>query len=257
MSSNMNIDALIALVRKKPQLWDRGNKFHSNRNVLDKCWREIAGELNEEEHKVRKKWKYLRDQFSVEYGKIPPAGCEEEMLTYEPKWRYYKSLQFLEEVVTPRVNTKNPRRDEDSSEGSQDTSAPGSPSPMENELKTRYKERMMEMKKQKLRYMREKQKMKRSSEMVNEEHMHFFKSLLPHVRSIPPHMQLSFRNRVQAVVEEFAYRPDPTAVAGSEKPFNETYFITCVPDHETKCEPPESVDESQDQDDMKDDDGSS
>ncbi|CAG9789037.1 unnamed protein product [Diatraea saccharalis] len=45
----------------------------------------------------------------------------------------------------------------------------------------------------------------RSKEEDNEEHMYFFKSLLPHVREIPRRHLLSFRSRIQEIVEEFAY----------------------------------------------------
>jgi hypothetical protein len=33
----------------------------------------------------------------------------------------------------------------------------------------------------------------------------FFRSLLPHVNNIPANMKLRFRNRIQQVVDEFAY----------------------------------------------------
>jgi len=35
----------------------------------------------------------------------------------------------------------------------------------------------------------------------------FFRSLLPHVNNIPANMKLRFRNRIQQVVDEFAYPP--------------------------------------------------
>jgi hypothetical protein len=54
----------------------------------------------------------LRDQFSVEFGKIKPLrsgdpGCE----SYEPKWPHYRSLLFLKvflkDVVKPRASSSN------------------------------------------------------------------------------------------------------------------------------------------------------
>jgi len=35
----------------------------------------------------------------------------------------------------------------------------------------------------------------------------FFRSRLPHVNNIPANMKLCFRNRIQQVVDEFAYPP--------------------------------------------------
>jgi len=35
----------------------------------------------------------------------------------------------------------------------------------------------------------------------------FFRSLLPHINNIPANMKLCFRNRIQQVVDEFAYPP--------------------------------------------------
>lgn len=57
---------------------------------------------------LRRKWKYLRDQFSVEYSKIktPRSGDAAETAT-EPKWPYFKQMLFLKDIVTPRVSSSN------------------------------------------------------------------------------------------------------------------------------------------------------
>ena len=55
---------------------------------------------------LKKKWKYLRDQFATELGKLPPArsgdGAEDFQL---PKWQYFKSLLFLKDITAPRTTT--------------------------------------------------------------------------------------------------------------------------------------------------------
>jgi hypothetical protein len=57
---------------------------------------------------LSKKWKYLRDQFSVEFGKIkPPRSGYPEGESYEPKWPRYRSLLFLKDVVKPRASSSN------------------------------------------------------------------------------------------------------------------------------------------------------
>ena len=49
---------------------------------------------------LRKKWKYLRDQFSVEFGKMkPPRSGDPAGESYESKWPHYKSLLFLKDIV--------------------------------------------------------------------------------------------------------------------------------------------------------------
>lgn len=57
---------------------------------------------------LKKKWKYLRDQFATELSKLPPArsgdGAEDFQL---PKWQYFKSLLFLKDITAPRT-TKGP-----------------------------------------------------------------------------------------------------------------------------------------------------
>jgi len=57
---------------------------------------------------LRKKWKYLRDQFSVEFGKIkPPRSGDPGCKSYEPKWPHYRSLLFLKDIVKPRGLSRN------------------------------------------------------------------------------------------------------------------------------------------------------
>lgn len=50
----MDIDneVLIALVFDKAPLWDKRNKFYSNRNVTDKLWKEISSEMKQDGKRV-------------------------------------------------------------------------------------------------------------------------------------------------------------------------------------------------------------
>jgi hypothetical protein len=57
---------------------------------------------------LRKKWMYLRDQFTVEFGKIkPPRSGDPGGESYEPKWPHYRSLLFLKDIVKPRGLSSN------------------------------------------------------------------------------------------------------------------------------------------------------
>ncbi|CAH1959449.1 unnamed protein product [Acanthoscelides obtectus] len=247
----MDIDKLIALVYKQCPIWDKKDKQHSNRNVVDKCWKEIAGEMREDENKLRKKWKYIRDQFSVELGKFPPArsgdGANDTPIS---KWQYFKSLLFLKDTVMPRKLKGNlpqdtgctetfaeslaeaeesiqslpgldettfystedearPRRDiADASSstaesvGKENASVPRSSSKRKRGPTETFNESLLDIVKRKVAYLETKSK--RTSEN-EDEHLLFFKSLLPHVKKIPQSRVLAFRCQVQELVQQFSY----------------------------------------------------
>jgi hypothetical protein len=65
----------------------------------------------------------------------------------------------------------------------------------------KYNETIIEIEKQRVKFLEEAIK---NSQPENED-MLFFRSLLPHVNNIPAYMKLRFRNRIQQVVDEFAY----------------------------------------------------
>lgn len=57
---------------------------------------------------LRKKWKYLRDQFAVELGKMPPPHSGDEGIDfYRPKWPYFRLLFFLKDSVKARTSKGN------------------------------------------------------------------------------------------------------------------------------------------------------
>lgn len=56
---------------------------------------------------------------------------------------------------------------------------------------------------QKLEYLIQKRDRRQSSE--DDADLYFFKSLLPHVKRIPEERKMSFRSRIQNIVDEFAY----------------------------------------------------
>ncbi|GFN92826.1 transcription factor adf-1 [Plakobranchus ocellatus] len=101
---HVSVNALIDSVRKRPAIWDRSNEFYSRRQTADTCWRDISKELNYDEFQLRKKWKYLRDNFSVEYGKTLSEGPHGGR--FVSRWHYYSSLTFLKSNVTPRSSVQ-------------------------------------------------------------------------------------------------------------------------------------------------------
>lgn len=59
---------------------------------------------------MKKKWKYLRDQFAVELKKFPtarpgdPAAAADSQTS---KWQYFHLLHFLKDVLKPRPSRQN------------------------------------------------------------------------------------------------------------------------------------------------------
>lgn len=41
----MDVEVLIAEVFKKPALWDKRNKYYSNRNTTERKWKEVAEKM--------------------------------------------------------------------------------------------------------------------------------------------------------------------------------------------------------------------
>jgi hypothetical protein len=68
-------------------------------------------------------------------------------------------------------------------------------------INAKYNETIIAIEKQKAKFLEEAIK----NRQPENEDLLFFLSLLPHVKNIPANMNLRFRNRIQQVVDEFAY----------------------------------------------------
>uniref|UniRef100_A0A2H1VK14 SFRICE_021589 n=1 Tax=Spodoptera frugiperda TaxID=7108 RepID=A0A2H1VK14_SPOFR len=240
-TSTRDVDsqALIALVFERKPLWDKQNMFHNNRSVSDKYWKEICTELKQDvslklekgwtdltkfglelsKHKVKKRWRYLRDYFTSELGKVESALSGDQGIEIIPKWPHYTSLLFLKDHVTPRSRLK-PNGSSPSESMDQETEIIESesldhdycPSPVAQAFEDSScveqctpKVSEMDVEHRILSYLQDKERSRQNRTDAQKEHVLFFKSLLPHVDKIPRHRLLAFRNRIQSVVEEFAY----------------------------------------------------
>lgn len=104
----MDAELLITKVFERPPLWDKRNKNHSNRNVTDKLWEDVSKELDCKEMLVKRKWKYFRDHFAVELGKLTlPQSGGVAGGTETSQWQYFQLLHFLKDVVKPKALTRN------------------------------------------------------------------------------------------------------------------------------------------------------
>ncbi|KAH0807388.1 hypothetical protein GEV33_015402 [Tenebrio molitor] len=161
--------------------------------------------------KLRKKLKYLRDQFATEISKLKrPRSGKAAGETQMSKWQYFKSLYFLRNVIKCRPSSENLTRMTKSTmqneEESQNTVRLD-----DNEITSTLEKHdytasmlVLDIEKKKLDLLTQKVR-KREANDQEDENLLFFKSLLPHIKKIQPERILAFRGRIQELVQEFAY----------------------------------------------------
>ncbi|KAF6203565.1 hypothetical protein GE061_001897 [Apolygus lucorum] len=231
----INSESLIEKVAAQQPIWDNRLAIYSAREIVDDCWKTISRQMNRPEHKLRKKWKYLRDQFCVEFGKIS-AGKESQ-------WAHYNSLCFLADVVKPRqlkqsayfrdsaddddnsthndvsryqmmtrgeVQVADPLADDSvdplrAADETRDSSGPSRKRSADGELKPEAVDNKDLLKKI----------LEKADSELEDDDMLFFRSLLPYVSKIADHKKLRFRSKILQVVDEFAYAVDSSTTSDS------------------------------------------
>ncbi|RVE41566.1 hypothetical protein evm_013783 [Chilo suppressalis] len=242
----IDIEMFVTLVEERPMLWDKNSELYKNRYAAQKAWSEITLALNPSlenesnaekqafEMLLRKKWRYLRDQYAVETSKIPRALEG----SYTPKWPPFKSLHFLKGVIPRRdrkrkvrrssSNTSDDQNDEQSDMAAMSYQEDESHDPFEDEVdvKPSRKKLIFASSNNAITYQEE-----RPKEEDDNEHMYFFKSLLPHVREIPRRRLLAFRSCIQAIVEDFAYSTDANSSRFHQQPFQVREYLQRLGDN--------------------------
>ncbi|XP_065359073.1 mucin-2 isoform X2 [Calliphora vicina] len=100
----LNVEQFIRDVEQRPAIWNRN--FHCNKAFLEQMWDELSAEHKLPKVVLKAKWKGLRDNFRVEYKRIPRSDSGEFMVepaTFESKWIHYYALLFLTEHMRHRV----------------------------------------------------------------------------------------------------------------------------------------------------------
>ncbi|KAM7358052.1 uncharacterized protein ACRADG_003155 isoform 1-T2 [Cochliomyia hominivorax] len=100
----LNVEQFIRDVEQRPAIWNRN--FHCNKAFLEQMWDELSAEHKLPKVVLKAKWKGLRDNFRVEYKRIPRSDSGEflvEPATFESKWIHYYALLFLTEHMRHRV----------------------------------------------------------------------------------------------------------------------------------------------------------
>lgn len=182
---------------------------------------------------LRRKWKYLRDQFAVEVSKAKPSRSGGGSV-HVPKWCYYEPLLFLKDVIKSRATARHvsrsrrqsvvikeeeedqdpePDRQTENSECLEDTivaeqEVDDNPS-VQNQTPSFHRLIPTNSKHNENILLLEQQKVQLMKRMPESDDMMFFKSLLPFVENIPSDRKLRFRRKILDIVEEFSQDTTP------------------------------------------------
>ncbi|XP_053958098.1 transcription factor Adf-1-like [Anastrepha ludens] len=85
-------------------IWDRSQLSYRDKNEKYLAWRDVSALVGESEADCRKRWKSLRDRFSIELKQHQqPRG----RATSFRKWAYFDAMCFLKGNITDRKSTTN------------------------------------------------------------------------------------------------------------------------------------------------------
>ncbi|XP_022211368.1 uncharacterized protein LOC111066799 isoform X2 [Drosophila obscura] len=108
----LNVEQFIHDIEERPAIWNRN--FHCNKAFLEQMWDELSGAHKLAKIVLKAKWKGLRDNFRVEYKRIPRADNGDFLVdpaTFESKWLHYYALLFLTDHMRHRL----PKNEQDQS----------------------------------------------------------------------------------------------------------------------------------------------
>lgn len=266
MNEEVDKEILITKIFSRSLIWNRRLKAHSNRKAIHNAWAEISHEMGVAEVNLRKKWKYLKDQFAHELGRIEYQRANGTNKNIESQWVYFDSLLFLKGIIKPRttlnslIRKKKRPSDLESTEtkitSHFNDSVKESYSVDESEIDDiSDQEEFIELYEEEENasvtqspYSNFENKNKRptcnldrnqakkgniseiSYEQSKEENddLLFFRSLLPFVHKIPENMKLRFRSKVMVLVEEFANSQNSLNSTFVSVERNDAMLITCL-----------------------------
>ncbi|XP_068141869.1 uncharacterized protein Ctps isoform X2 [Drosophila tropicalis] len=108
----LNVEQFIHDIEERPAIWNRN--FHCNKAFLEQMWDELSGAHKLPKIVLKAKWKGLRDNFRVEYKRIPRADNGDFLVdpsVFESKWLHYYALLFLTDHMRHRL----PKNEQDQS----------------------------------------------------------------------------------------------------------------------------------------------
>ncbi|XP_046684581.1 uncharacterized protein LOC124370335 [Homalodisca vitripennis] len=161
---------------------------------------------------VKGKWKNLSDTFRRELKKVPGyryGSDGDQAPKYTGHWPYFERMLFLRGVMTPRPTDSNMSvTDEERNENNIDTitheSDPDDPGTKRHliYLKRRKLTGSEQFKADILALEAKKINMLEKDSDQNDDDLNFFKSLLPHMKTLPAVNKLFFRSKVQNMLAE-------------------------------------------------------
>ncbi|XP_055855946.1 uncharacterized protein LOC129919124 [Episyrphus balteatus] len=100
----LNVEKFIKDVENRPAIWNRN--YHCNKPFLEQMWEELSSIHQLPKVVLKAKWKGLRDNFRVEYKRIPRGDNGDFLIQpaeHESKWIHYYALLFLTEHMRHRL----------------------------------------------------------------------------------------------------------------------------------------------------------
>jgi uncharacterized UBP type Zn finger protein len=156
----------------------------------------------------------LRDNFRKELKKVDKLRSGDGAPQQTPRWIHFKALQFLRDVMEPGKTSGNITEQPDSEDTVDEnetkstfledaTSETQNPSPLARAPKRKrgkstisYQEEMVRLEKRKL------ERLTKQEEEEKDEDLNFFKSLVPHIKQLPPTRKLFVRSQFQNMVAD-------------------------------------------------------
>ncbi|XP_044760300.1 uncharacterized protein LOC123317754 [Coccinella septempunctata] len=204
----MDVDLLISEIFVRPPLWDQNNKNHHNRFISDKLWGQVAHKLHTKPITVQRKWKILREKFRASFASVPKSKSGDVQLRdYKGEWKYFKSLFFLkyqfalleediDDISIKKERTGSPHnvsstRSPSGPSNATEQKPEGSSSSRKRSVHTDDTLDILHQKRPKI-------------DDDDNEDLNFFKSLLPHLKSLSSHDKLEYRIKLLRVTQEFS-----------------------------------------------------
>jgi hypothetical protein len=177
------------------------------------------------EEVVKARWKGLRDNFRKELKKADKPRSGDSAPPHTPRWIHFKALEFFRDVMEPGKMSGNiafpticiaEQPDSEDTEfnvepnevqstfSADATSEIQHPSPTcarapkrkRGKSNLNYQEEMVRLEKSKLEWL------SKQEEEQNDEDLNFFRSLVPHIKQLPPTRKLFLRSQFQNMVAD-------------------------------------------------------
>ncbi|XP_034478174.1 transcription factor Adf-1-like [Drosophila innubila] len=215
----MDSVTLISEIKRMPALWDKQNKNFSNRIITTKNWQLIADKMGVTTDQCKKKFKYLKDAYRKAHRKMPrhASGTAASEL-YISKYKYYNLMMFLYDDVANSCavdfqSSQDSLVDEcsmsmsyvnDTSfektimkqeiDNNDDFQLPGLSSKQDTNIER------IEIEQKRLRFL---EKDVDTNEDVDNDDLHFYKSLIPHTKGLSSVEKLRMRVEIQNIVLKY------------------------------------------------------